>query len=56
MALVGGFTSEELAQRAGVSVDFIDRLVELRIISPGEGDSSFSAGDVRRARFVHGLE
>jgi adenylate cyclase len=54
--VVGGFTREELAQRAGVSVDYLDRLVELRIVSPGEGDSPFSGGDVRTARFVHGLE
>jgi adenylate cyclase len=54
--VVGGFTREELAQRAGVSVDYLDRLIELRIVSPGEGDSPFSGGDVRRARFVHGLE
>jgi len=53
---VGGFTREELAQRAGVSVDYLDRLVELRIVSSDEGDSPFSDGDVRRARFVHGLE
>jgi class 3 adenylate cyclase len=53
---VGGFTREELAERAGVSVDYLDRLVELRIVSPGDGDSPFSDGDVRRARFVHGLE
>ena len=54
--VVGGFTREELAQRAGVSVDYLDRLVELRIVSSDEGDSPFSDGDVRRARFVHGLE
>jgi adenylate cyclase len=53
---MGGLTGEELARRAGVSVDFVDRLVELHIVSPGEGDPPFSAGDVRRARFVHGLE
>jgi adenylate cyclase len=53
---VGGFTREELAQRAGVPVQFIDRLVEFRILSLGEGSSLFSAGDLRRARFVHGLE
>jgi adenylate cyclase len=53
---VGGFTREELAERAGVSVDYLDRLVELRIVSPGDGDCPFSDGDVRRARFVHGLE
>lgn len=53
---MGGFTREELAQRAGVSVEYVDTLVELHIVSPGEGDSAFSGGDVRTARFVQGLE
>jgi adenylate cyclase len=53
---VGGFTLEELARRAGVSVEYVDRLVELHIVSPGEGDSAFSSGDVRTLRFVQGLE
>lgn len=54
--IVGGFTREELAQQAGVPVHYVDQLVELRIVSPGEGDSPYSGGDVRRVRFVHGLE
>jgi adenylate cyclase len=54
--IVRGYTREEVAERAGVSVDYVDRLVELRIVSPGEDNSPFSAGDVRRTRFVHGLE
>jgi adenylate cyclase len=37
-------------------VHYVDRLVELRIIPTGEGNSPYSGGDVRRARFVHGLE
>jgi adenylate cyclase len=53
---VGGFTPEELAHRAGISVNYVDRLVELRILVASEGGSSFSPGDLRRARFVHGLE
>jgi adenylate cyclase len=53
---VGGFTREELAQRAGVPAEFIDRLVELRIVSPGQGNAPFSGGDLRRVRFVQGLE
>jgi adenylate cyclase len=56
MAVVGGFTREELAQRAGVSVDYVDRLVELRIVSPGEGSAPFSGGDLRRVRFVQAAE
>lgn len=47
---------EEVAHRAGLSVDYVDRLVELRIVSPGEGTSPFSGGDVWRARFIHALE
>ena len=54
--VVGGFTRAEVAQRAGVPVDYVDRLVELRIVSPGKGNSPFSGGDVWRARFVHALE
>jgi adenylate cyclase len=53
---VGGFTREELARRAGVPVGYVDRLVELHILSSGDPDSPFSRGDVRRTRFVHGLE
>ena len=53
---MGGFTREELAQRAGVPAEFIDRLVELRIVSPGQGNAPFSGGDLRRVRFVQGLE
>jgi adenylate cyclase len=53
---VGGFTREELAQRAGVSVDYVDRLVELRILSPGEVSAPFSGGDLRRVRFVQAAE
>jgi adenylate cyclase len=52
--VMGGLTREELAQRAGVPVDFVHRLVHFRIVFVGEG--SFTDGDVRRARFVLGLE
>jgi adenylate cyclase len=54
--VVGGFTREELAQRAGVPAEFIDRLIELGVVSPGEGNAPFSGGDLRRVRFVQGLE
>jgi adenylate cyclase len=53
---VDGFTRDELARRAGVPVEFVDQLVDLRIVSPKEGSSLFSDGQVRTARFVHGLE
>lgn len=44
----------EAADRAGVSVDELGQLVELRILSPGS-DASFTSGDVRRASVVHSL-
>jgi adenylate cyclase len=51
-----GFTREELAGRAGVSVGYIDHLIELGILTASAADAPFSAGDVRRVRFIHGLE
>jgi adenylate cyclase len=53
---VGEFTCEELARRAGVDVGFLDRLVEHRVVSGGEDDTRFTRADIRRARFVFGLE
>lgn len=53
---VGGLTRDALAERAGVHVCYVDRLVELGILTPGDAGSRFSAGDVRRVRLVHGLE
>jgi class 3 adenylate cyclase len=43
--------SEELAQRAGVSASFVDRLVDLGIVAAAE-DGTFSDADVYRVRFV----
>jgi adenylate cyclase len=45
----------EIAARAGVDTEYVDQLVELGILSPGEGDS-FSPGDVIRARWVRNFE
>jgi adenylate cyclase len=53
---VGEFTREQVAQKAGVPVEFVDRLVELDIVSPDATAAPFSRADMRRARFVHGLE
>jgi hypothetical protein len=53
---MGGITREELAQRAGVPTEFVDRLVEHGIVIPADGDAPFARGDVRTVRFVHGLE
>jgi adenylate cyclase len=52
---VSGYTRQEVAQRAGVDPDYVDRLVELGILPPDAGDA-FSRGDVLRARWVQSLE
>jgi class 3 adenylate cyclase/DNA-binding transcriptional MerR regulator len=52
---VGEHSREEVARRAGVDVGYVDRLVELGILTPGR-DEAFSQGDVRRARWVRGFE
>jgi adenylate cyclase len=52
---VGEHSRQEVARRAGVDTDYVDRLVELGILRPGTGDT-FSPGDVRRARWVHSFE
>jgi adenylate cyclase len=52
---VSGYTREEVAQRAGVDPEYLDRLVELGILTPAGGDG-FSPGDVLRARWLQSLE
>jgi adenylate cyclase len=52
---VGEHSRHEVARKAGVQPDYVDRLVELRILRPSTGDV-FSTGDVRRARWVRSLE
>jgi adenylate cyclase len=49
-------TREQLLERAGVSVQFLDRLVDLNILTPADTEPQFSNGDLRRARFLHGLD
>jgi adenylate cyclase len=46
---------QEVARKAGVDPEYIDRLAELGILKPDSGDA-FSPGDVRRARFVQSFE
>ncbi len=46
---------QEVARKAGVDPGYLDHLVELGILKPGKGDV-FSAGDVRRARWIQSLE
>jgi adenylate cyclase len=52
---VGEHSRLEVAQRAGVDPEYVDRLIELGILKPGPGHA-FSPGDVRRARWVRSLE
>jgi adenylate cyclase len=53
---VPGYTSEALAERAGVDVSYVDRLVELGILVPSETGRPFSEGDFRRTRLLRALE
>jgi DNA-binding transcriptional MerR regulator len=52
---VSGHTRQEVAQRAGVDPGYVDRLVELGILTPDVG-GAFSSGDVLRARWLQSLE
>src|ERR671917_333297 len=52
---VSGYTRQEVAQRAGVAPNYIDRLVELGILTPDAGDA-FSPADVLRARWLQSFE
>jgi adenylate cyclase len=52
---VSRYTRQEVAQRAGVDPDFVDRLVELGILTPAAGEA-FSPGDVLRARWLQSLD
>jgi adenylate cyclase len=52
---VGEQSRREVTRRAGVDPEYVDRLVELGILTPGAGDM-FSAGDVRRTRWVRSFE
>ena len=53
-ALVETYTRAQAAERAGVGVEELSRLVELDILKPDAGDR-FSEGDVRRVGVVHSL-
>jgi adenylate cyclase len=52
---VSRYTRQEVAQRAGVDPDYLDRLVELGILTPDAG-GAFSPGDALRARWLQSLE
>jgi adenylate cyclase len=53
--VITGLQDVVLAQRAGVDAAFVDRLVDLGVISP-TGSDEYSASDVRRVRIVQSLE
>jgi adenylate cyclase len=53
MARSDSLDREHVAEGAGVDVAFVDRLVELGLLSGGGG---FSGGDVRRVQIAHALE
>ena len=52
---MSGYTRQEVAQRAGVEPGYLDRLVELGILTPASADA-FSRGDALRARWLQSLE
>jgi adenylate cyclase len=52
---VSGYTRQEVAQRAGVDPDYLDRLVELGILTL-DAAGAFSPGDVLKARWMQSLE
>jgi class 3 adenylate cyclase len=52
---VSGYTRQQVAQRAGVDPEYVDRLVELGILRPAAG-GVFSPGDALRARWLQSLE
>jgi adenylate cyclase len=52
---VSGYSRQEVARRAGVDPTYVDRLVEVGILTPDAGEA-FSPGDALRARWVQGLE
>lgn len=57
MPAVAELTEQELADRSGISVEEVRRLVGLGILTGGDGEEDgFTLGDVRRIRFVESCE
>jgi adenylate cyclase len=48
-------SEREVAERAGVDLDYVTKLVDVGVLAP-DGDGTFTEGDVRRARLYQGLE
>jgi adenylate cyclase len=52
---VGGISQREVAERAGVDLDYVNRLVDAGVLAP-DGHGTFTDSDARRARLYQGLE
>jgi adenylate cyclase len=52
---VSGYSRQEVAQRAGVDPDYLDRLVEAGLLTPAAA-GEFSPSDALRARWMKSLE
>jgi adenylate cyclase len=52
---VTSYSKKEAAERSGVSPDYLDRLVELKIVRPDD-DGGFSSGQVKRAQLTQSLD
>jgi class 3 adenylate cyclase len=52
---VSGLCREDVAERAGVDVELVVRLQDLGVLARSD-EGTFSRGDVRRVRMVHGIE
>ena len=52
---MGEISKRDVAERAGVDLDFVTKLVDVGVLAAGE-DGTFTEGDVRRTRLYQGLE
>jgi adenylate cyclase len=52
---VDGISDRDVAERAGVDLGFVTKLVEVGVLAPAD-DGAFTEGDVRRTRLYQGLE
>ncbi len=52
----GGLTANELAIRAGVPEEFVERLAALGILAPDGGPRPYRRGDIRRVRLAQACE
>jgi len=52
---VGQYTRKDAAVRSGVEQEYVDRLIELGILTP-DGEGLLSSGDTRRIQMVQSLE